>query len=263
MSTPRQDAQSEAEPPAERRSRSGSGGGRIDRTTQARALSAVAGGALFVMGLRRWSLRGMALTAAGVAALYSGINGEGRPFDSLLSAVGSGAQHSGPGASPDAVTIGRSVTVRGDAADLLEYWRDADELDRIVSDAVDVESRGDERLHWTVSAPTGHQISWETRVVEERPDELLRWESVPDSSLPMEGSVRMQPASGDRGTEVRLQVRFDPPGGPVGQRVLSRMGVVPESLLGTTLDRFKSLVETGEVPTLDRNPSGRGTGDVV
>ncbi len=215
------------------------------------------------MGLRRWSLRGVALTAAGVAFLYSGINGRGRPFDSLLSAVGSGTDHSGSGASPDAVTVDRSVTVQGDAADLLEYWRDAGRLDQIVSDAVDVESRGDERLRWTVSAPTGRQISWETRVVEERPDELLRWESVPDSPLPMEGSVRAQPASGDRGTEVRLQVRFDPPGGPLGNRALSRMGVVPETLVGTALNRFKSLVETGEIPTIERNPSGRGTGDTV
>jgi hypothetical protein len=39
--------------------------------------------------------------------------------------------------------------------------------------------------------------------------------------------------------------------------------VVPKMAVGNALRRFKSLVETGEIPTLDRNPSARGSGDAV
>ena len=42
---------------------------------------------------------------------------------------------------------------------------------------------------------------------------------------------------------------------------MQRLGVVPESLAGTVLDRFKRLAETGEIPSLETNPSGRGKGD--
>jgi hypothetical protein len=44
---------------------------------------------------------------------------------------------------------------------------------------------------------------------------------------------------------------------------MTLLGVVPETLASRALDRLKSLAETGEIPTLDRNPSGRGRGDLV
>jgi hypothetical protein len=44
---------------------------------------------------------------------------------------------------------------------------------------------------------------------------------------------------------------------------MRRLGVVPDALASKALHRFKSLVETGEVPTLEANPSARGKGDLL
>jgi uncharacterized membrane protein len=79
----------------------------------------------------------------------------------------------------------------------------------------------------------------------------------------MEGTVRFEPAAGDRGTRVRLSLRFDPPGGQITASVLDRLKLAPETLVGVALSRFKSLVETGEIATLEGNPSARGAGDIV
>ena len=40
------------------------------------------------------------------------------------------------------------------------------------------------------------------------------------ASLPSEGEVQFRPAPGDRGTEVTLRIRFDPPGGALGLGLL-------------------------------------------
>jgi hypothetical protein len=66
--------------------------------------------------------------------------------------------------------------------------------------------------------------------------------------------VRFRPAPQGRGTEVLL--RLDAPAG-------GTLGFVPSAVAGKALRNFKSLVETGEIPTLKRNPSGRGRGDTV
>jgi len=52
-------------------------------------------------------------------------------------------------------------------------------------------------------------------------------------------------------------VRFEPPGGAVGQALADRLDVVPRGFLGTALRRWKALVETGEIPTTGDNPSAR------
>jgi hypothetical protein len=41
------------------------------------------------------------------------------------------------------------------------------------------------------------------------------------------------------------------------------LGTVPATLAEKALDRFKSLAETGEVLTVERNSSARGSGDRI
>ena len=75
--------------------------------------------------------------------------------------------------------------------------------------------------------------------------------------MPVEGLVRFHPASGDWGTVVTLRLQFDPPGGVLGGAALKLLGAAPGLLASKALRRFKSLVETGEIPTTDHQPAGR------
>jgi len=222
------------------------------------AVVAALGVALLVRGLGRRTIRGW------LQALFGGwlLVRAGRR---LVSADGgAGSTESGPGPSQhdaDAATVSRSITVAASAEDAYEGWRDPDSFARIVDHVADVTERSDDRLHWRVEGPAGRDLTWETRIVEADPGQILRWTTTDDARIGHEGEVRFSSAPGDRGTQVTCSVTMDPPGGALGRSALARLDLLPEALVGEALRRSKRLVETGEVPTLEANPSGRGRGD--
>ncbi|WP_224448148.1 SRPBCC family protein [Haloprofundus salilacus] len=234
-----------------------------------RVASAVVGGALVLLGLRRRSLVGAVLVLVGGWLLYRGGSGQRRPGltgSESVSSVGSDRrEHRDGEASPAPMDVERSTTVGKSADELDDLWRDPETLTRVVGGVAEVNLEDEDmgRYRWRVDAPLGRTLTGETRIVEDCPGEFLRWESVENAAVSTEGSLRFRPAPAGRGTEVTLRLRFDPPGGPVGGTAMNLLGFVPETLASSVLYRFKSLAETGEIPTLERNPSARGKGDLV
>ncbi len=133
-------------------------------------------------------------------------------------------------------TSTRTVTIGRDVAQTFAAWRALHA--RAFDDFADVTPGPDGSTRWQLRPPLS--ASWETRIIDDRPGGLLRW-AEPDAPGRFEGSFDVRPAPGDRGTEVTLSLT-----GPVSRPVV-----------GTVLRRFKSLVEAGEAPTLEANPSGR------
>jgi uncharacterized membrane protein len=157
----------------------------------------------------------------------------------------------------------RSVTIGRSADELYELWRDPETMTRVFGEYVEVTAPSEDRHRWTVTGPFDRSLTWETRVVEERPGESLRWKSIEDEPMSTEGSVSFRPAPADRGTVVTLHLSFGPPGGVLGKMVAEQLGILPGVIVEKALHRFKSLAETGEIPTLEKNPSARGSGDLV
>ncbi len=75
--------------------------------------------------------------------------------------------------------------------------------------------------------------------------------------MPNKGSVEFRDAPREYGTEITLRVRFEPPAGKLGTAAARLFDEPPKLVLAKALRRFKSLVETGEIASTDRNPSGR------
>ncbi|WP_408957066.1 SRPBCC family protein [Natrinema sp. 74] len=258
MSTERQDVtgiEPSHAPEREPSERSFGPGGRL--------AAATVGGTLLVLGLRRRSLGGAAAALTGGWLVYRGLVGGQQRAETVDSGPASEAGRAAEMDASGAVATTRSVTIGQPADEVYERWRDPEAMTRIYRDLVDVTAESEDRWHWTASGPLGASVSWTTHVIEDRPGEVLRWESLEDAPVASEGAVRFREAPADRGTEVTLHFRFEPPGGPVGTAVTKRLEVVPDALAAVALDRFKSLVETGEIPTLERNPSARGAGDTL
>lgn len=237
-----------------------SGGLGTDRLR--RIAAGVLGGAFLVQGLRRRGLGGLAMALAGGWMLARALDrSPGKRAVEAASGTLSGLSDRAGGGEDTAIS--RTITIDEPAEDLYETWRDPDQLARIVGHFADVTATDEDLLRWTVEAPGGRTISWDTRIVQAEPGEFLRWETPGDAMVPSEGELRFRPAPGDQGTEVELALDVDPPGGVAGAVAMDRLDVLPEAVVGVALDRFKSLAETGEIPTLADNPSGRGRGDLV
>ncbi|HEY8503027.1 MAG TPA: cyclase, partial [Gemmataceae bacterium] len=78
------------------------------------------------------------------------------------------------------------------------------------------------------------------------------------SDVDTAGSVHFRKAPGDRGTEVRVVMKYDPPGGRAADRIASLFGASPEQYVEEDLRRFKSVMETGTFPRTEGQPRGGG-----
>lgn len=254
MTTASEDAapKEEVEEPVDR------SGTEVDLRRWERLASGALGATMLVGGLRRRSWLGLASAAVGGALVYRGISGRS-PFQRGGRDAESEVYRSARDA--DAGTVERTITVGRPAEELAEYWRDPEQLSRLLDGIVEVSDAGGNRRHWSVEGPLGRTVSWETQTMLDRPGEELRWRSIGDAVVPNEWTVRFDETSNGEGTQVTLSVAVEPPGGAAGRAVAGRL--LPASLLGTVLDRFKSLAETGEIPTLEKNPSARGQGDWI
>lgn len=235
-----------------------------ERGVTGRRLAAVGlGGALAGYGLRRrGTVRGRLATVAGVSMVARGLRG-GPATGERLRGLATTRRRLEPGASAEALSVERSVTVDRSAEELEEYWLEPRHLSRILGGYASVHGVADGRVRVTVRGPMGWQRSWQLHLTEHERGERMHWESAEAAAVPSEVTVEFRPAPGDRGTEVHVGVRWDPPGGRVGRGLLQRLGVGTSAQLGAVLSRFQSLAETGEVPTLEGNPSARGAGDAL
>lgn len=149
-----------------------------------------------------------------------------------------------------------AVTVNRSAEDLYTWWRSFDNLPDLMTHLKSVELLDDSRSRWTVRAPLGSSASWEAELVEDVPNELVAWQSLPGSQVENAGEVRFVQAPGGRGTEVHVLLTYDSPVGQVGAALLKLFGDDPVQQVKDDLRRFKQVMETGQVVRSEGAPEG-------
>jgi uncharacterized membrane protein len=154
-------------------------------------------------------------------------------------------------ASERAVRVEEVTTINRNVHDVYEFWRQFENFPRFMRHLESVERLDDRRTRWRAKAPAGMTVEWEAETLEDRTDEWIAWRSLPGSQVDNSGSVRFTPAPGARGTEVRVQLQYTPPAGPLGRSLAWLFGEEPEIQIKDDLRRFKQLMETGEIPISD------------
>ncbi|SES46022.1 hypothetical protein [Rhizobium sp. NFR03] len=148
------------------------------------------------------------------------------------------------------------VTIGMPAEELRTLWQRPDIQALIWADFADLTPVADRTLDWVAHGPAGGEYRWRTETAEVGANEI-RWSSLDGADVPNVGSVTFHPAPGDRGTELHLEVKFDPPGGVVGEAVSKLFHVVPREIVLKALYRFRALAVTGEIPTTNPQPAAR------
>jgi uncharacterized membrane protein len=101
------------------------------------------------------------------------------------------------------------------------------------------------------------RVEWDAETTADVPNTQISWRSLPGSVVENEGSVAFEPGPAGRGTLVRVNLQYRPPGGSAGSIVARMFGEEPQLQVPEDLRRFKRLVETGEIPTIEGQSHGR------
>ena len=210
-----------------------------------RIASVLAGGALTAYGLQKGSWRGAAFAAFGGFLTVRGITGHCGVYRAIGIATNQ-ANRGGKVPLDLGIRIDASVTVNKSREELYRFWRNLENLPRIMKHIESVKEIDGKRSHWVVKAPAGRNVSWKAEIVNEIPGELIAWRALPGADIDNAGSVHFE-AAPDGGTEVRIVLRYSPPGGLVGALVARLFGEEPSQQLREDLYHFKHLMETGEM----------------
>jgi uncharacterized membrane protein len=153
--------------------------------------------------------------------------------------------------------VQRSITIGKPADELYRAWRDPAHLSAIMGHFARVERDAGGSDRWTIRLPGGREVAWTTRTIEDTPNERIVWQSEQGAQVAHRAVVEFKPAGADRGTVVTLQLSFDSPTGALAVLVQKWLSALPKALEESVLRRCKSLCETGEIPTVEHNPTGR------
>ncbi|KAM3093423.1 SRPBCC family protein [Phormidesmis sp. 146-35] len=208
--------------------------------------SIIGGSAMVLSGLSQRSLRGVLTAIAGGTLAYHGAKADKSLTEKVGDAVGANKS----------IKVEKTVTIKKSAEELYNYWHDFENLPNFMKHVESVKVIDLRRSHWVAKAPMGQTVEWDADIINDQPNQLIAWASIDGADIENSGFVRFTPAPGDRGTEVKVVMEYDIPGGMVTAALAKLFGEEPEQQIGDELRRFKQLMEAGEIATTEGQPRG-------
>jgi uncharacterized membrane protein len=223
-----------------------------------RGASVMAGTLLTYLALKKkgWAGAGMALF--GTAFLRRGITGFCYSYRAL------GIRTAAPLENRNAtipyesgIRVDEATTINRPRSEVYAFWRNLENLAEFMEHVESVRMMpGRQKSHWVAKGPANRRMEWDAEIINEVPDKLIAWRSLPGSDVPNAGSVHFADAAGGRGTEVRIELQYNPPGGAIGAYVAKLFGDEPSTQIRNDLKRLKTRLEAGVVPTTEGQSVG-------
>jgi uncharacterized membrane protein len=215
--------------------------------------SAIAGAALVLAGLGRGTIAGRGVALAGVGLVARGVTGRCPMYDALGREA---VSYRRP------VRVVEQMLVGVSPQKAYEAWRDLERLPRFMRHVKSVSSSNGSS-HWVAEFSGLPPVEWDAVLVQDEPGRVVSWRSL-DDAQPLEnaGSVTFFDLA-DRGTGLRVEIGYYPPAGALGRAVARLFSPVTEQQVREDVRRFKSLMEAGEIPTTEGQPTGKGRTEVA
>jgi len=207
--------------------------------------SVLGGSALAIYGLTRSSLPGLGLAALGGAFIYRGLTGHCDCYAAL--GINTADRPRGANASVAAghgLKFEKVIAIQRPALELYDFWRHLENLPSVMRHLKSVTVIDDRRSHWVANAPLGTTVEWDAEIVTDRPYEVLSWRSLEGADVDTAGSVHFSRLPGSsNGTELRVVLKYNPPGDKLGAALANALGDGPERQIEEDLLHFKEQVE--------------------
>jgi len=223
-----------------------------------RWLASIGGAALGTYGLFRQDWPGLALSVIGGALFYRGFSGHSYVYQGF--GISTKKRQLAERVSVphlQGVKMEKVLTIERPQQELYQHWRHFEHLPSFMNEVQEIKIIDEIHSHWVVKAPVGKNLEWDAEIINEKENELLAWRSLPGSAIAHAGSVHFLPAPGGRGTEVRVVMEYIPPAGRLGRLIAKILGKEPEIQMREGLRHFKQMMEAGEIPSTEGQPSGR------
>jgi len=157
--------------------------------------------------------------------------------------------------SDEGARVDKAITIEKPVSEVYSFWRRFENLPRFMRHLESVTVQDDLHSHWVIKTLGGKKLEWDSEIIEQRDNEMISWRSLPGADVDNAGSVWFTPVPGDKGTVVRLEMKYVPPGGKAGAIVSKMFRQDADSEIEEDLHRLKILLETGQLPE-------SGNGDV-
>lgn len=207
-----------------------------------RIASGVAGAALLAKGITQRGPLGWLLAVIGGSLVFRGATGSCKLYEAVgvSTAETHGRRISVPGNR--GIKVEKSVIVYRASDELYRTWRNFENLPHFMKHLESVRMLDNRRSHWVAKAPGGKTVEWDAEVINEHENEMIAWRSLEGADVDNAGTVRFTPTGG--GTEVRVTLEYDPPGGVLGAAFAKFFHEEPGEQIEADLARFKQMMET-------------------
>jgi uncharacterized membrane protein len=145
------------------------------------------------------------------------------------------------------IHVTEAITINRPRHEVYGFWHNFENFPRFMAHLESVQVMDERRSHWKAEAPAGATVEWDAETTEDRPSELIAWRSLSDARVPNSGTVRFRDAPGNRGTEVIVELTYQPPGGRAGALLAKLFGGEPHQQVKGDLRRLKQVMEIGEI----------------
>ncbi len=235
-----------------------------------RFISGAAGGALLTYGVKRGDALGVILSILGGGLALRGATGHCQVYDAMdINTAGEQSKqprHLKTSAKKNSsianllpgskIHVKKSVTINKSPAEIYQFWRNFENLPQFMAHLESVTTTGEKTSHWKAKAPLNQSVEWNAEITSDRENERIGWQSVEGSDIPNSGVVVFNPTV-NRGTEVRVTLTYEAPGGKIGSLIAKLFGEEPSQQVYGDLCRLKSIMEAGEIIKVEGQPSGR------
>jgi uncharacterized membrane protein len=198
-----------------------------------RLVGGVVGGTLLLSGLIRGGLMGAVRGLVGLGLLGRSVANE--PIGRLV----------GLDMTRGAIDVQKSINIHATVDEVFQFWREFENLPRVMPSVQRVRDLGNGRYHWEVEGPGGVTVEWDAHLTNLEPNREIAWTSEPGSMVYHSGMVHFSPTS-DNTTRIDVHLSYTPPAGALGHAVATVFGSNPKQQLDEALVRLKSLIEEGK-----------------
>jgi uncharacterized membrane protein len=141
------------------------------------------------------------------------------------------------------VALRSSIEVDRPLPAVFAFFKDFENLPRVVGSLRSVVDYQDGRSHWQAYTPAGQLIEWDVVVTKYVPNSVIGWESTPNSPVDVRAQLRFTPVSATK-TRIEVEVYFSPPATGFADALRAFIVVANERRLTAELDHLRFYLES-------------------